>query len=435
MNEGPSQGDDEAIASSDAPPVVPREGDVIDGKYLVGPVLGEGGMGVVLSGEHMLLRQPIAIKVLAPKFAADRQFRARFLREARAAASLSSDHAVRIIDVGTTADKLPFMVMELLEGESVETRLERGPLSVAATLDIVAQALSAVADAHARGLVHRDLKPGNLFLTPKDDGIFRVKVLDFGISKSMLEVDASATDASLTAPRTLLGSPLYMSPEQLRDASAVDARTDVWAMGVVIYELLSGRAPFETASIPELYAKILHEPTPSLRALVPNVSLGLEALVVRCLQKDRAERFTDAADLARAIDQVRTADREAIATTATAGSIPVPQAPRRTRLVLLAVLLGLVALAVAYRGVVRSPAPAPSGQPSASKVEGPTESFPTAVLVPIPPDRPIDGSIVDSAPIPKVSEPLSPTISSSSGRPVGTPDPKGRGLKQIKLIE
>jgi len=430
MNEEPQREDDEPIASSDPAPVVPREGDIIDGKYLVGTLLGEGGMGVVLSGEHTQLRQPIAIKVLAPKYAADRQFRARFLREARAAASLSSDHAVRIIDVGTTADKLPFMVMERLDGESLEARLERGPLSVPITLDVVAQALSAVTDAHARGLVHRDLKPGNLFLTPKDDGTLRVKVLDFGISKSMLEVDASATDASLTAPRALLGSPLYMSPEQLRDASGVDARTDVWAMGVVIFELLSGRAPFETNSIPELYAKILNEPTPSLRALVPNVSVELEAVVTRCLEKDRSRRFTDAADLARAIDRVRTADRGAAAATVAVGTSPAPPVSRRAPVVAIAAAgLAFALLALGYVGF-SSPPSAPVVVPSASNSATRSESPPSTALVSPPPVLPI----VDSGPS-KVSESAPPPSSPSALRPIGSSDVRVRGLKQIKLIE
>ena len=430
MNEEPQREDDEPIASSDSSPFVPREGDIIDGKYLVGTLLGEGGMGVVLSGEHTQLRQPIAIKVLAPKYAADRQFRARFLREARAAASLSSDHAVRIIDVGTTAEKLPFMVMERLDGESLEARLERGPLSVPTTLDIVAQALSAVTDAHARGLVHRDLKPGNLFLTPKDDGTLRVKVLDFGISKSMLEVDASASDASLTAPRALLGSPLYMSPEQLRDASGVDARTDVWAMGVVIFELLSGRAPFETSSIPELYAKILNEPTPSLRALVPNVSVELEAVVTRCLEKDRSRRFTDAADLARAIERVRTADRGAVAATVAVGSSPAPPVSRRMPLVALAAAgLALAVLALGYVGFSASPSAAPFVVPSASNSATRSESPSSTAIVSPPPALPI----VDSGPS-KVSEPA-PSSSPSALRPIGSSDVRVRGLKQIKLIE
>ena len=433
MNEEPQREDDEPIASSDFSPNVPKEGDIIDGKYLVGTVIGEGGMGVVLSGEHMQLRQPIAIKVLAPKYAADRQFRARFLREARAAASLSSDHAVRIIDVGTTAEKLPFMVMERLEGESLESRLERGPLSVPMTLDIVAQALSAIADAHARGLVHRDLKPGNLFLTPKDDGSLRVKVLDFGISKSMLEVDASATDASLTAPRALLGSPLYMSPEQLRDASGVDARTDVWAMGVVIFELLSGRAPFETNSIPELYAKILNEATPSLRALVPNVSFELEAVISRCLEKERSERFSDAADLARAIERVRSPDRGAVAETVPVGSIPVPPVVRRTPVVALATAffaLALLAIGyIGYGGVFGTPPPAPFVAPSASNSGPRTDSLPSPELVLLPPLPNVDSGLTS-----KVSE-TNPSPGPSAARPVGSAQVRVRGLKQIKLIE
>ncbi len=436
MNEEPRFGED-APLSSDPSPGMPKYGDVIEGKYLVGDVLGEGGMGVVLAGEHTLLRQPIAIKLLALKYAADRQFRARFLREARAAASLSSEHAVRIIDVGTTVEKLPFMVMERLEGESLEAHVERGPLSVSMTLEVVAQALLAVADAHGRGLVHRDLKPGNLFLTPKEDGTFRVKVLDFGISKSMLDGDASKSDASLTAPRALLGSPLYMSPEQLRDASGVDARTDVWAMGVVIFELLSGRAPFETSSIPELYAKILNEPTPSLRALVPSVSVELEAVVLRCLEKDRSLRYAHAAELGAAIGRLREVDRGAsVAATVAAGSSPVAESASKKRGILglavlavgLVITLGLVAVGSLGSRSVSSPS-VPFVASSASNSDVPPESLPKLPLL-----TTSSPETVDSGPHRQIVE-SHPTGPPSAARTSGSSDPRVRGLKQIKLIE
>ena len=229
-----------------------------------------------------------------------------------------------------------------LVGESLEARLERGILPVDVALDICGQALEALSEAHTRGLVHRDLKPGNLFLTPKDDGAVAVKVLDFGIAKSLTEVDASTSDVSLTAPRTLLGSPLYMSPEQLRDASGVDVRADVWAMGVVLFECLTGRAPFESASVPELYAKILNEPAPSVRSLVPGVPAAVDALVARCLEKDRSARFADATELARAI-QALPRDRSAFVDTLPAGARTLSEMPRGRAL---AVRVGAVATLV-----------------------------------------------------------------------------------------
>lgn len=432
MSEGSASRDVTERASGEL--TMPQAGDRIDGKYVVGEPIGEGGMGIVFGGEHARLRQAVAIKVLAPKYAADAQCRARFLREARAAASLRSERTVRIFDVGTTESDLPFLVMERLVGESLEARLERGILPVDVALDICGQALEALSEAHTRGLVHRDLKPGNLFLTPKDDGAVAVKVLDFGIAKSLTEVDASTSDVSLTAPRTLLGSPLYMSPEQLRDASGVDVRADVWAMGVVLFECLTGRAPFESASVPELYAKILNEAAPSVRSLVPGVPAAVDALVARCLEKDRNARFADATELARAI-QALPRDRSAFVDTLPAGARTLSEMPRgRALAVRVGAVATLVVAAVAgitvYRG--HEEPPRPTASPS-------TMPEPRASDSVAPTDRVSEPSASPPAPTFASAEPAKAdaVVLRDGGPTTAKPTAPRRvnDLKQIKLIE
>ena len=432
MSEGSASRDVTERASGEL--TMPQAGDRIDGKYVVGEPIGEGGMGIVFGGEHARLRQAVAIKVLAPKYAADAQCRARFLREARAAASLRSERTVRIFDVGTTESDLPFLVMERLVGESLEARLERGILPVDVALDICGQALEALSEAHTRGLVHRDLKPGNLFLTPKDDGAVAVKVLDFGIAKSLTEVDASTSDVSLTAPRTLLGSPLYMSPEQLRDASGVDVRADVWAMGVVLFECLTGRAPFESASVPELYAKILNEAAPSVRSLVPGVPAAVDALVARCLEKDRSARFADATELARAI-QALPRDRSAFVDTLPAGARTLSEMPRgRVWAVRVGAVAALVVAAAAGITVYRGQEEAPRPTPSPSAIPEPRASDSVA-----PTDRVSEPSASPPAPTFASAKPAKAdaVVLRDGGPTTAKPTAPRRvnDLKQIKLIE
>jgi len=421
--------DDETSPDSAPDHAIPRAGDLIDGKYRVGEAIGEGGMGLVLAGEHTLLKQPVAIKVLSPKYAADKGFRARFLREARTAAGLTSDHAVRIMDVGTTENRLPFMVMERLVGESLEARVERGPLPAAQAVDIVLQALVALAEAHGRGLVHRDLKPGNLFLVPRDDGTTKVKVLDFGISKLLGDADPSISDASLTAPRTLLGSPLYMSPEQLRDASAVDARTDVWAMGVVLFELLTGRAPFESDSVPELYAKILNDPPPPLRSLAPTAPPALELVIERCLAKERNDRYPDAPALSRALTALVAGLASGTDDTLAGPGEALRAAISRT--LAIAIALGaLVLLGVAIGAwntkdrevATTTKIPPPPASESAGRSESLVSAPESVALPPSPPPNPS----ADAGP----SKPAEAGPAAKPGAP-----PRVRDLKQIRLIE
>ncbi len=275
----------------------PQPGDVILGKYELQRVLGAGGMGTVFAARHVELDRQVAVKFLHTGFD-NSEVAARFLREARAAAKIESEHVARVLDVARLDDQTPFIVMEHLEGEDLSDVLERGHVPIGDAVDYVVQVCSAMLEAHQLGIVHRDLKPANLFLTRRRDGSPVVKVLDFGISK-WSEPDSSR--GLLTNPTEFLGSPAYMSPEQLRSALSVDHRTDIWSIGVILFELLGGRLAFDAPSLAQLMASILNEPPLDLRPLRPEVPDGLVSVVERCLAKDRDQRFADVVELAMAL--------------------------------------------------------------------------------------------------------------------------------------
>ena len=277
------------------------EGSVLAGKYRVDKVLGIGGMGVVVAAHHIQLDDRVAIKFLLPETLGNGDAVMRFAREARAAVKIKSEHVARVTDVGTLDNGAPYMVMEYLEGGDLSAWLaERGRLPVEQAVDLLLQACEAIAEAHAIGIVHRDLKPANLFVARLPGGVQSVKVLDFGISK-LTGFSASGGESSATKTSALLGSPLYMSPEQMRSSKDVDARGDIWALGVILYELLAGAAPFIADSMPELVFKIVDGAPVPLLQLRPDVPSGLEAVIFRCLEKDRARRFQTVGDLAGAL--------------------------------------------------------------------------------------------------------------------------------------
>jgi serine/threonine-protein kinase len=281
---------------TEAKPLEPalREGEIIAGKYRIQHVLGEGGMGCVVSARHLLLNQDVAIKFLLPAAARDPQYVERFFREARAAAAMKSEHVVRVIDVGTLDGGMPYMVMEHLAGIDLAARVQqRGPLPVEEAINYTLQACEALAEAHAVGLVHRDIKPSNLFLTRRTDGSPLVKLLDFGIAKAV-----SAVDGALTATGAVMGSPNYMSPEQIRSAKTVDARSDIWSLGATLHELLTGMPPFVADTFWALCAAIVTDPPVRLGTLRPDAASGLQAVILRCLEKDPARRFPSVAALA-----------------------------------------------------------------------------------------------------------------------------------------
>lgn len=272
-----------------------RPGDRVIGKYLVERVLGEGGMGVVVAAHHETLNQKVAIKFLLPAALGDRSATERFVREARAAAQIQSEHVARVTDIGLLDSGSPYMVMEYLDGHDLCGELKRrGALPPEEAADYMLQALEALAEAHAVGIIHRDLKPANIFLAKRKDGSRLVKVLDFGISKAI-----SSGDVSLTATSVLMGSPLYMAPEQIRDAKSVDCRADIWSLGVILYECLSGDVPFGGDTLSGLLAQIVADPPPPLGTVRPDLPPSITSIVDRCLEKNRERRVQDVAELAR----------------------------------------------------------------------------------------------------------------------------------------
>ena len=280
-----------------------QQGDVLAGKYRVDRVLGAGGMGVVVAATHTHLGQRVALKFLLPELAGRPDILARFDREARAAVKIQSEHVARVLDTGVLENGAPYMVMEYLEGSDLAQLIQqRGRLDGQEAIEYVLQACEALAEAHVAGIVHRDLKPANLFLTRRADGSPCVKVLDFGISKATLLGDGPA-GAPLTQTSAMMGSPKYMSPEQLKSSRDVDARTDIWALGVVLFELLTGETAFQAPTMPELCISILQAPPQPLRHKRPDAPPGVEAVINRCLEKDPARRFASVAELAFALGE------------------------------------------------------------------------------------------------------------------------------------
>jgi serine/threonine-protein kinase len=271
-------------------------GTVIANRFEVERELGRGGMGVVLLAKHLVLEERVAIKLLIER-STDPTHAARFLREAKAMSRIKNEHVVRVLDAATLDDGTPFMVMEYIEGEDLEHAVKRrGALPVAEAIDYVLQACEGIAEAHALGIVHRDLKPANFFVAQRVDGTPCVKVLDFGISKVI-----GGDGAALTHTSSVMGTPLYMSPEQMRGGQPVTPAIDVWALGVVLYQLLSESVPFMGATVPEVCAKILSDPAPSLLLSRPELPAELAAVVMQCLEKDPARRFPSVAALAAAL--------------------------------------------------------------------------------------------------------------------------------------
>ncbi|MGA7121297.1 MAG: protein kinase [Polyangiaceae bacterium] len=278
-----------------------REGDLLAGKYRVDRLLGVGAMGAVVAAHHVHLDTKVAIKFILPAMLANQEAVRRFAREARAAVKITSEHVARVLDVGTLENGAPYMVMEFLDGLDLAHWLERqGPLPIEQAVDFILQATVAVAEAHGLGIVHRDLKPSNLFCVRRADGQLSVKVLDFGISKVTGSGFASL-DMSATKTTSIVGSPLYMSPEQMQGSKSVDARADIWAFGVILYELITGKTPFDGTTLPEVCTKIsLGWPEP-IRSLRPSVPVGLETVILKCLAKTPAGRYQNVAELALAL--------------------------------------------------------------------------------------------------------------------------------------
>jgi serine/threonine-protein kinase len=286
---------------------VPPPGDLVAGKYRIEAPIGSGGMGVVLAAMHIELGHLVAVKVMRPE--SSPYHVERFRREARIVAKLQSEHVARVTDFGQLPAGSPYVVMDYLEGRDLDQELKaRGPLPIEEAVSHVLCACEAIAEAHRFGIVHRDIKPKNLFLARRAGGLPVLKVLDFGLAK----VDIRE-DPSITGSQDIFGSPAYMAPEQMRSAKDVDARADIWALGVTLYELIAGEGPFEAPSVPEICAMVLKEAPPPLRAKRADVTAELAKVVHRCLAKDPDDRYATILDLAEALEPFAPTTRDGFA--------------------------------------------------------------------------------------------------------------------------
>jgi serine/threonine-protein kinase len=424
-----------------------QPGEILAGKYRVERVLGQGGMGIVVAAHHIHLDEKVALKFLLPDALRSPEAVGRFLREARAAVRIKCEHVARVSDVGTLPSGAPYMVMEYLEGGDLAAWLEqRGPLPIEQAVEFVLQACVAVADAHALGIVHRDLKPANLFCVRRSDGQLSIKVLDFGISK--VTEPAGAAPMALTKTTALMGSPLYMSPEQMRSSRDVDARADIWSLGVILYELVTGRATFLADTVTELAIRVASEPPPPMRPLRPEVSPALEAVIFKCLEKDRERRYRNVGELATALlpmapkrakasvdrisgivgaarlsqgDQGPPSSAGADRMRTSAGTLPpvgrttvaTPDGSTRRKAAAIGVALAVLAAAAIGTMVLRR-SPASSGPsaaavaPSAAPLPAMTAA-PAVVIAPAPPSAPPSSQAEPPTPSASASPPAAPT--------------------------
>jgi serine/threonine protein kinase len=438
---------------------VPRVGAIVAGKYRIERKLGEGGMGLVVAASHLSLGGQVALKFLTSGDELRQDAVTRFTREAQSVARIKSDHVARVLDMGKLDTGDPFIVMELLEGTDLHKFVRKnGPLPFADAVEYVLQASEGVAEAHAMGIVHRDLKPANLFLSHKPDGSPFVRVLDFGIAKN-IRANKEAGDVSLTVGTDVLGSPLYMSPEQIRNPKEVDPRADVWSLGAILYKLLTGRAAFEADNPSASLAMIVMEDPTPLRQFRPDIPPQLEAVIHRCLEKKLDKRFQSVDELACALlpfapmrqrgrPWVPTTTAAALTTTGasmplattgasmpfttTGASMPAVVAPGQTpvstqrSVALIAAAAGAVTalgLAVIVVWVVTSTnakqTPSrmePSASPAVEKASAPPPAASTNV---VPASNPPSSSAVTQAAAPSSTASTSPVTSSSA--PVKAP--------------
>ncbi|MEZ4407156.1 MAG: serine/threonine-protein kinase [Polyangiales bacterium] len=278
------------------------KGRILAGRYALGGVIGRGGMGIVFEGRHLALDRPVAVKLLRPDLARSVDAVERFHREARAAAAIGNEHIVEVLDFGLGAEGDAYLVMELLAGEDLSARVAReGPSPPAVAVAIAREVLDALEAAHDKGIIHRDLKSENIFVVAHDGGE-RVKVLDWGISKVLEE--SGERRGPITRDGVVLGTPHYMAPEQSADGALVDHRADLYALGCILFELLTGRVPFTGATAMEVLYKHNHNAPPRLSELLPprSVDPRLDAILQRLLAKDRDDRFADARAVTAALD-------------------------------------------------------------------------------------------------------------------------------------
>jgi serine/threonine-protein kinase len=382
-------------------------GRTIGGKYSIVRQLGEGGMGAVYEARHTGTGRRVAVKVITGELARDPKLVARFEREARAAGAIESEHIAQVLDVGQDGEGgAPFLAMEFLEGEDVQQLLERlGPVPADLALRIGVQACLGLEKAHEQGIVHRDIKPANLFLAKRDGGELRVKVLDFGIAKvSANELDASEKKAPLTRMGMLLGSPLYMSPEQARGNKELDHRTDIWSLGIVLYQALTGRTPLQhVASVGDFIMAVCSLPVTPMRTYGAWVDPEVANAVERALALDPRERYQTAAEM-----------REALS-----AFLPQGASIRASMLVSAARPLAAETLAATPIGVTSlpaaTPAPAPTGTAEMSASAAANLAMALAAERPTTTQAPVAGPILGAAPGPALITPLPPARPAARG--------------------
>lgn len=295
-----------AVAQARSANELPPVGSLVCDKYRVDGLLGSGGMGIILAATHVALERPVAIKILPEKASREESHLARFRREARALASIRSEHVVHVLDYGTLPNGAPFIVLERLEGTVLSEILEaRGQLPIEEAVGYILQAAEGIAEAHRLGIVHRDLKPANMFVVV-DNGRHVLKVFDFGASKLTEDSALQAGDAAVTRENSLIGSPRYMAPEQLRSVLQVDTRADVYALGMTLHEMLAGEPMFDGRSLEDILAKVLWEKPRSLATYRSDIPVELDAVVLRCLEKGKRERFQSVEELVAGLDKFAT---------------------------------------------------------------------------------------------------------------------------------
>jgi len=424
-------------------------GTLVAGKYSIVRPLGEGGMGAVYVVEHTITKHHRALKLLHPEMTAVRDVVDRFLREASAAGHIGSEHIVETFDAGTLENGAPYLVMELLKGETLAERIARRPPQLGELVDIMEQACSGIQAAHDAGIVHRDLKPENLFLADRQGRAF-VKVLDFGISK----FDPSKSGAlSTTREGAALGTPYYMSPEQMLGSRAVDHRTDLYALGVILYEALTGRRPFEADALPLLAVRIHEGNAVPVAALRPDLPPAISAIVQQAMRIKPEERFQSARELAAQLAPFRggtnaglALDRTALSSAPPAGAGPDaavaytapgvgmgtsaagvsvrPPGGQRPRSAT-AIVLGLVGLVLAAGGTgvylfkkanaddeppMAGPVPATEHTTATAAAPPPVQAAPATVAPPPP-------ASVSAAPPPRTDRPRTGTTPSATAAP------------------
>jgi serine/threonine-protein kinase len=441
-----------------------EEGTVLGGKYRIEHKIATGGMGLVFEATHLKLGVKVALKFLREEYVKEQKIVDRFVREAQAVAQLRSQHICRVSDVEATEAGVPYIVMELLQGRDLQMVLKTAPLDPATTASYVLQACLAIAEAHSIGIVHRDLKPANLYLTYGSNGAPLIKVLDFGVAKAA----PKQNDHGMTQTQSVMGSPGYMSPEQLRSSRTVDARTDIWSLGIVLYELVVGKRPWAADTITELTLKVANDPMPAMPAGIPKAFVDV---VERCLSKTVEGRYQniaelanalgplapDGPDLARGVERVlgvtativdiHTGPVAAIArdpqtssppTTLTTASGVVDSRVLRRRPALKVLALGagvLIVALVALKLVGTHDSDATSPQAAAP---APVASPPPPIPPAPPPAIAVDAAVAEAPPDAAVETPATasvPVPSKSAGKPKSKPVPKPPPKKKRPTIE